>query len=63
VAFLSSIEVDFNRCKQCVTHHDLRGFTLTEIRVVILMIAVLATVTLSNTTFRAELIVGPVGGP
>jgi prepilin-type N-terminal cleavage/methylation domain-containing protein len=63
VAFLSSIELDCNRRKQCVSRRDFRGFTLTEIMVVIFMIAVLAAVTLSNTTFRAELIVGPVGGP
>ena len=39
-----SAQTDFDRRKRCVTRRDLRGFTLTEIMVVIFMIAVLAAV-------------------
>lgn len=39
-----SAPIDFNRRKRCVSRRDLRGFTLTEIMVVIFMIAVLAAV-------------------
>jgi prepilin-type N-terminal cleavage/methylation domain-containing protein len=44
VSFPSSTLTDFNRRTRSIKHRDLRGFTLTEIMVVILMIAVLSAV-------------------